>query len=321
MPGNLTPISPQDQVLFVGSCFAENIGSELASRKFNCSVNPFGVLYNPASIRLCFQELRKEIRTEDFLFETESGWHSWLHDSHFDHPDRNTCLDMLSGICQDTLERLKKGHTLFLTLGTNHVYRLKDRRLIVGNCHKQPGRMFDEYALDTEACAEELKTIVNLCLDMNPNLRIVWTVSPYRYAKYGFHESQLSKATLLLAVDRICRQYPDHCCYFPAYEIVLDELRDYRFYKEDMLHPSEQAVRYIWECFQQTFLTPATRDFIREWEEIRRAMEHRPARPESAAYRSFLSKTLLKLESIRKKYPNLALSYEFDWLSSRLNTD
>lgn len=317
LPKHLAPISPQDQVMFTGSCFAENIGSEMASCKFTCSVNPFGVLYNPASIRLCFQELQDDFPVEDFLFESNGLWHSWLHDSSFNRDSRQECLAHLQRTLRETREQLRRCHTLFLTFGTSHAYQLKDSRTIVGNCHKQPSRLFEEIILDTDRCAKETETIVALCRQINPQIRIILTVSPYRYAKYGFHGNQLSKATLLLATDRVCRNHPE-CFYFPAYEIVLDELRDYRFYKEDMLHPSAQAVTYIWECFQQTFFTPSTLSFLKEWKEIRQGMAHKPVQPESEAYKVFLSKILLKLESIRKKYPNLALSYEFDWLSSRL---
>lgn len=317
LPKHAEPINPQDQVLFAGSCFAENIGSEMAAHKFTCAVNPFGVLYNPASIRLCFEEVREEFPVGDFLFEANGSWHSWLHDSTFSRSTREECLSHLCQSLDTVREELRRCHTLFLTFGTNHAYRLKESGVVVGNCHKQPGRLFEEIQLDTDRCAEEIRATIALCRQWNPQMRFVLTVSPYRYAKYGFHGNQLSKATLLLALDEVCRTEAG-CLYFPAYEIVLDELRDYRFYKEDMLHPSAQAVAYIWECFQKTFFTPATQTFIREWEEIRRALEHRPLHPESEAYKVFLSKTLLKLVSIRKKYPNLALSYEFDWLSTRL---
>ena len=318
LPDGILPLNPLDQTLFVGSCFAENIGGEMAARKFPCTVNPFGVLYNPASIRLCFQELTGDVQPEDFLFESETGWHSWLHDSSFYGNSHEECLKELLDQQKETRRQLQKAHTLFLTLGTNRAYRLKEQNLIVGNCHKQPSRLFEEITLDVRSCTQELETVIGICRQENPGLRIVFTVSPYRYAKYGFHGSQLSKATLLLAADEVCRAHPDSCFYFPAYEIVLDELRDYRFYKEDMLHPSTQAIAYIWECFQQTFFTPETKEFVKEWESVKRALEHRPTHPESKAYKDFLSKTLLKLESIQKKYPNLALSYEFDWLSSRL---
>lgn len=318
LPNRISPLTPLDQTFFVGSCFAENIGSEMAARKLPCTVNPFGVLYNPSSIRLCFQELTGEISPADFLFNSDSAWYSWLHDSSFCGNSREECLKELQDHLKETRSQLQQAHTLFLTLGTNRAYRLKESNLIVGNCHKQPGGLFEETTLDVQSCIKELETIIGLCLQENPGLRFVFTVSPYRYAKYGFHGSQLSKATLLLAADAVCCAHPDFCHYFPAYEIVLDELRDYRFYKEDMLHPSPQAVAYIWECFRQTFFSPETQEFVKEWETIKRALEHRPSRPNSKAYQDFLSKILLKLESIRKKYPNLALSYEFDWLSSRL---
>lgn len=317
LPVKMTPICPEDRLLFIGSCFAENIGMELLRRKFLCTVNPFGVLYNPASICLCMQETLCP-PAADSIFRTEHGWSSWLHDSTFTRDRKAECTAHLQQNIIRTRQEIEQAHTLFITLGTNHAYRLKSSGIIVGNCHKQPARLFDEEIMSIEECVHELETTVTLCHAANPSLRIVFTVSPYRYAKYGFHGNQLSKSTLLLAVDSVCKKNPETCFYFPAYEILLDELRDYRFYKEDMLHPSAQAISYIWECFQKVFFQSETQQFIQEWEEIKKAMEHKPLHPESEAYRLFLSKTLLKLESIQKKYPNLALSYEFDWLSSRL---
>ena len=154
---------------------------------------------------------------------------------------------------------------------------------------------------------------------INPGLRVVWTIRPYRYLKYGAHGSQLGKAVLLLAVDELCRA-DSRCSYFPAYEIVLDELRDYRFYAEDMVHPSPVAVSYIWECLSEHCFSPALKTYIKEWEQINKALSHRPLHPESEAYRTFLRQTLLKLEQLNEKYPNLVLSSEYDRLKDLLKS-
>ncbi len=195
--------------------------------------------------------------------------------------------------------------TAFLTLGTNHVYRLKETGEIVDNCQKRPQSLFTEEELSIAQCIESLAETVSLLRQMNQDIRIVLTVSPIRYRKYGYHGSQLSKSTLLLAVAKL-QQDDDRLTYFPAYEIVNDELRDYRFYAEDMLHPSQQAVEYIWERLSETYLSDDARQFIAEWQPIKAALRHRPFNPDSEAYRAFMAKTMLKVEALQKKYPTFA---------------
>lgn len=251
-------IRPCCRMLFVGSCFADSMGRRFVDDKFRAVVNPFGVMYNPASV---------------------------LH----------------------TVERYEgePPEVAVLTLGTNHVYILKETGEIVDNCRKRPQRLFREELLTVDVCLDYLSRAVETLLSRNPDVRVVVTVSPIRYAKYGFHGSALSKAVLLLAADRLVAAYPDVVEYFPAYEIVNDELRDYRFYSEDMLHPSQQAVAYIWERFAEAFFSEDTRRFLEEWRPIKEALAHRPFRPDSDEYKEFLAATMRKAELLARKYPDM----------------
>lgn len=250
-------IEPLEQILFVGSCFADNIGQRFVENKFRATVNPYGVMYNPVSI------LHTVMRTSDTF------------------------------------------PVAFFTLGTNHVYRLKETGEIVDNCKKRPHHLFQEETLTVSQCADYLRQAIALLQSRSADVEVVLTVSPIRYRKYGYHGSQLSKATLLLAADEVAKMPNVH--YFPAYEIVNDELRDYRFYATDMLHPSEQAVDYIWERLCETYLSDRARQFLSEWQPVRQALGHKPFAPESEAYRTFMNKTMLKVEELRKKYGNFAL--------------
>ena len=247
-------IGPCEKMLFVGSCFADSIGRRFQEEKFQAVVNPFGVMYNPASI---------------------------LH----------------------TIQRWEgRASTAFLTLGTNHIYRLKETGEIVDNCQKRPQSLFIEEELSVDACADYLQQSINLLRQINPEMRIVLTVSPIRYRKYGYHGSQLSKATLLLATRQVAG-----ASYFPAYEIVNDELRDYRFYQADMLHPSDQAVEYIWQRLSEVYLSDEAKAFLKEWAPLKAVLNHKPFDPESLDYKALMDKTMLKVAALSEKYPNFAL--------------
>ncbi|MCM1108842.1 MAG: GSCFA domain-containing protein [Clostridium sp.] len=304
LPEPLFRLSPTDEMLFVGSCFAENVGRLLSDSRFRCRVNPFGVLYNPVSIAAV---LRLSVGTrmlDEADFFCEGGrWHSWLNDSSFDADGYRECRIRLEEVVADVSREWTDCKALFLTLGTNRLYELADCGYPVGNCHRQPTRMFRERALTVEETVGVLEEALCDVWSRAVGLKVVFTVSPYRYAKYGFHESRLGKSVLLLAVDALCGRYPDRCMYFPAYEILLDELRDYRFYADDMLHPSATAVRYIRECFARVFLTDESLAYQREWEAMNRALAHRPLHPGSDAHRQFVRKTLDKLEQMEQKYP------------------
>ena len=252
-----------EEMLFVGSCFADKIGARFTDEKFRTIVNPFGVMYNPASILHTIQRLSAQ-------------------------PD------------------LKSVKTAFLTLGTNHVYILNETGEIVDNCQKRPQSLFTEKELTVDECADYLQQAIDLLHAANPDMRIVLTVSPIRYRKYGYHGSQLSKAILLLAVNKVCSPPFGGVgggFYFPAYEIINDELRDYRFYADDMLHPSSQAVEYIWQRFSEVYLSPEAKAFLKEWQPLKAALNHKPFNPDSDEYRIFMDKTMLKIAELQKKIP------------------
>jgi hypothetical protein len=253
-------------MLFVGSCFADSIGQRFREEGFPVTVNPYGTMYNPASI---------------------------LHTIEKTQGVRNACV-----VTDDT--SFLPPCVVFLTLGTNRVYRLKETGEIVDNCEKRPQSLFTEEELTVDECADYLMKAIGLLRQTNPDVRIVLTVSPIRYRKYGYHGSQLSKATLLLAVEKVVRQTG---YYFPAYEILNDELRDYRFYAPDMLHPSQQAVDYIWERLVETFFSAEAKTFLEEWRPLKQALGHKPFHPDSPEYLRFQEQTRRQLESFKKKYP------------------
>ena len=249
-------IKPTDRLLFVGSCFADNIGKRFVENRFNAVVNPYGVMYNPASV-----------------------WHT-------------TSLNPSQGG--------KPFDIAVFTLGTNHVYIEKETGEIVDNCQKRPQNLFEERELSVDECAEYLRRAITTPSrppQGEEKVSPLWgswrgviiTVSPIRYAKYGFHESQLSKAALLLASEQVAREY-DNEEVFPAYEIMNDELRDYRFYEPDMLHPSAQAVDYIYEQFKEMFFSEDAKQMEKEWQPIRQALNHRPFNPDGEEYKAFLAK-------------------------------
>lgn len=301
-------IAPCEEMLFVGSCFADNIGRRFKDEMFRATVNPFGVMYNPASI---------------------------LH----------------------TVERTDVvPRVAVFTLGTNHVYILRETGEIVDNCQKQPHRLFEERELTVEECKDYLLRAVNILRERRPDVRVIITVSPIRYAKYGFHGSQLSKATLLLAADQLIKEttlnressidkessfrkesnisiesninkesgfskessiskeisFNDEqggavVTYFPAYEIVNDELRDYRFYADDMLHPSSVAVEYIWQRMVETFFSDEAKTFLREWAPLKKGFSHRPLNPDGDEYKAFLAKLNSEAKLLKQRYKDMPL--------------
>ncbi len=268
-------IEPRERMLFVGSCFADNIGRRFVDDKFRATVNPYGVMYNPASIMHTVKRWTEEL----VAAQSEAS-------------------DSGSDVSQAINEAPQ---TAVFTLGTNHVYVLNETGEIVDNCRKRPQRLFTERELSVDECADYLREAVAMLRQINPSVRIIITVSPIRYAKYGFHGSQLSKATLLLAADKLTKEM-DNVVYFPAYEIVNDELRDYRFYREDMLHPTDQAVEYIWQRFGETFFSKQTVKFLEEWRPIKAALAHRPFNPEAEEYKKFLEKAKEGERELMERY-------------------
>ena len=259
-------IKPTDKFLFVGSCFADKIGGIFKDNHFHATVNPYGVMYNPASV---------------------------LH---------TITKEKEAGACYDVA---------IITLGTNHVYILNETGEIVDNCQKRPASLFTEKELSVEECADYLRQCVETLQEINPDIHIIFTVSPIRYAKYGYHESQLSKATLLLAVKGLRSKVKGNFSpftfhfsfsYFPSYEIMMDELRDYRFYADDMLHPSDLAVQYIYERFRETYFSVNAKAMEVEWQPIKKALSHRPFNADSEEYKSFIAKARADEEAFCKRW-------------------
>ena len=318
LPERETEIRHSERIMLFGSCFAENIGNLLKENKFRCDVNPFGVLYNPLSIANALNQILegKEYREED-LFFSGGLWHSWMHHSDFSAPSQEEALALVNSRLTKAKENLAKADWLVMTWGTAYVYIHQEMQKVVGNCHKQPDKTFRRLMLNAEAFVEECRDVLKKCREVNPNLKVLFTVSPIRHAKDGMHGNQLSKATLLLAIDEICRTCPN-CFYFPSYEIVMDELRDYRFYSDDMIHLSSKAVEYIWECFSRCYFSKETQAIMKEWAEVKRALDHKPFRPNSDAYRAFLSQIVLKIMQMKEKFPYLEVQKEMELCESRL---
>ena len=278
LPDRCVRIAPQSRLVLLGSCFATHIGARLRGAGLRTEVNPFGVLYNPESIALAVDALLDGEVGEDWLFYgRDEMWHSWLHATEFSAPDKDTCLGRVEGRFTAVREMLLQADVVCFTFGTNHVYEHEGR--VVGNCHKQPAAQFTERTLSVSDIVGRWCMLLKRLHEVNPKLQVIFTVSPYRYAKYGMVENQRAKAVLLLAVEQLVKGYAN-AHYFPAYEILLDELRDYRFYAEDMLHPSEQAVTYIWNRFTSWAFTPETVKFSQEWERTERDLAHRPLNPD-----------------------------------------
>lgn len=317
-PTDIQPLCPRiahgDKLLVMGSCFASHIGGRLAQMKWQAEVNPFGVLYNPSSIAEALSLLMdyRPLKEDTLTLFPDGGWNTWLHHSAYSLPDKDKSLTQINARMELAAKRLIEADVLVITLGTAWVYRLKENGRIVGNCHKMPDRMFVRQRLTVGDIVSEYVALLGRLWSVNPQLRILFTVSPVRHLKDGLHGNQLSKSTLLLAVDELCATFPGQCYYFPAYEIVVDELRDYRFYAEDMAHPSMQAVEYVWECFVEHCVDADAQAFMAQWVKVVRALEHRPFRPESEQYLQFVQQNLLKITDLKERYPYIEVDKEID---------
>ncbi len=299
------------KVLLVGSCFADEIGEKMVRGGFDAMVNPFGTLYNPASIAVNLLRALSEKEVElprssiipsvgasistwgtpvdrcgarrltgvgHTVFEDAEGrWHSWLHHSSFSSTDVATVVERINSTTHRVADFLRGADVLIVTLGTAIIYRLKETGMLVANCHKQPDSLFVRERLNAYDIVDQWQMLLQLLESVNPKLKVIFTVSPIRHKRDGYHVNQISKGILLQAVDEIVNgQLPNSKCgYFPSYEIMMDELRDYRFYADDMIHPSTQAVEYIWQRFQDTYFDNKTKDVVAKATKEWRQSQHR----------------------------------------------
>lgn len=266
-------------MMLIGSCFADNIGAKLSEAHFRCYVNPFGTLYNPMSVAESLRQIRANrtyTQTDREVFNSSDDiWHSWMHHSRFSANSAEKLISNINASINEAHNELAKCHLLIITLGTAYVYRLKEDCRIVANCHKISESTFMRTRLTVDEIVDEWTPLLNELQQVNPEIKVMFTVSPIRHKRDGLHANQLSKATLLLAVDRLCQLNSSQCIYFPAYEIMMDELRDYRFYADDMVHPSPLAVEYIWERFCDAFFDKQTMEKAIAWRKHEAANRHR----------------------------------------------
>lgn len=320
IPKNVPKVSHSDEVLVLGSCFAEHIGRMLVDSKFRCDVNPFGILYNPHSIHIALKQImEKKQYTDADLFFFNECYRSYMHHGTFADSSLEKTLLRINNRIEEAHRALPHINYLLLTFGTSWVFTLKETKRVVSNCHKMPANTFERIRLSVDEIVEDYTRLIQDILALNSECKILFTVSPIRHAKDGAHENQLSKAVLLLTIERLQALFPKQAFYFPSYEIVLDELRDYRFYNEDMNHPSGVAIGYIWERFSDCFFSTETQTIIKESQKIKKDLLHRPVNKDSDGYRAFLKQIVLKINAIEEKYPNLDFEKEKERCHTLLN--
>ena len=300
-------INYNSKLMFLGSCFTENIGNKFADLFFDFDINPFGILYNPKSIFNSLNILlKKDFLTDENLIFYNESWFSFFHNSKFSNTNKTDCLQNINSRIEKSSDFLKQTDYLFLTFGTSFIYNLISNGQTVSNCHKYPAKEFEKKQLTVENIFDDYLNLIQNLKKHNPNIKIIFTVSPIRHWKDGAIENQLSKSILFVAIHKILNQF-NNVFYFPSYEIQMDELRDYRFYSEDMLHPSQVAVNYIWKRFSETYFSAESKLLISEIEKLNQAKNHRPFNSKSDNYLSFLKSNIEKIEQLSKKNKNLKL--------------
>lgn len=292
-------IAHSDRILLLGSCFTDHIGGFLSDRQFRVLSNPFGISYNPVSLSRCL--LGVDFQESDF-FENGGIWRHWELHSELAHPEFQQAMAKAQEANRTAQEFLATVDVLMVTLGTSEVFELQSTGDIVANCHKMPSAAFQQRRLSVSETVNVLKEAFEKIRLLRPDVKIVLTVSPVRHLRNGAVENQRSKAVLHLACDELVATTPN-TWYFPAYELLMDDLRDYRFYASDMLHPSETAVEYIWERFGQAFFEAPTAQLNQQIEKINTGLRHRPFNPDTAQHQAFLEKIQVQIAQLQAKYP------------------
>ena len=302
IPKSSSPISHNSKILSLGSCFAQSIGQKMLNSKLDIFINPFGTIFQPNALAdLLVAGISGNQADQNLVSERDGLFFHYSAHSDLVGKSKNELLEKLNQRIELTGGYLKTGTHLILTLGTAWVYELKKTQTLVANCHKQPSDLFEKRLLRLEEMKLALGNLFSKLSIFNPTLKIVLTVSPVRHIKDGIPENQLSKSLLRVLCDALENEF-ENVSYFPAYEIMMDELRDYRFYKSDMIHPSEQAENYIWDKWAGAFFTPLTQKKVNQIFKIKLELEHRPLNPGSEANRQFLEKLLEKLERLQPEF-------------------
>lgn len=297
-------IDYSSRMILFGSCFSEHIEKKFDYFKFNSFSNPFGILFNPKAIeKSVYQCVKKIDYTEQDLIKYKETWLSLDHHSRFNQRRPETILEHINETIASGHQALLNASHVFITLGTSWVYTWKEEDRIVGNCHKIPQKYFNKELLSLKDITSSLKSIINLIKSINTEAVFVFTVSPVRHLKDGFTENTWSKSLLHAAIHELKKEMD--ISYFPAYEIMMDDLRDYRFYKSDLIHPNEMAVDYIWETFKTVWISKEAKELMADIDTVQKSLEHRPFDPDSDAHKRFLEKTDEKILKLRQQLPEI----------------
>jgi hypothetical protein len=290
----------------LGSCFAVNIAEKLDYFKFQNTSNPFGILFHPLAIEklIDFAVFQKQFTEKDVFFH-EERWHSFDVHSDLSNPNKEELVATLNATLRATKQQLEEATHIVITYGTSWVYRNIEQDVVVANCHKVPQKQFIKQLLSVDEIRESMGNTMQLIHSINPNCKLIFTVSPVRHLKDGFVENQLSKSHLIAAIHDKIKSQLANLDYFPSYEIMMDELRDYRFYGEDMLHPNQVAIDYIWERFSQTYIAEASYKTMKEVETIQKGLAHRPFSPDSESHQHFLLKLQKRMSGLQSQFPKI----------------
>ncbi len=312
-----------EKILLIGSCFTENIGEKLQKHKFSILENPNGILFNPVSVAEALEAYIGNKRyTRDDVFEYNETWHSWKHHSRYSGITLEGCLDKINRSTERAHHFLQHTDHLLVTLGSAWLYTLTAEALlaepgsVAANNHKAPANWFLKRLMQPEEVKSILSGMLQKLFAFNPQLQVIFTISPVRHLREGAIENNRSKAVLIQAVHEIVEQY-EAAYYFPAYELVIDDLRDYRFYAEDLVHPNYQATQYVWEKFTDACMSLETRNLMKEIAEINLAFQHRPLNPGTAQHKKFLESYERKLLLLQEKHPYLDIKAELDYFTQR----
>ncbi len=303
-------ISYADKLFFIGSCFSEEVAKQFSQVKFQVLSNPFGTLYNPASIFFAVQRIiqNKKVTEEDF-FLSDGVYKSFAFHSSLAGTHLHELIDKVNAVIHKSHEFLKQASWNFITLGTSYVYRHKTQKKVVANCHKLPANTFDHFLLSLDEVHSYLNDTVSILQQFNPQINIVFTVSPVRYLSYGAFENQVSKSLLFVALHKLLEKEKD-CRYFPAYELFMDELRDYRYYDRDLIHPSALGVEHVWNRLVETVVDENSQQLMKQVYAVVAACKHRPMFPESTSYLQHKSNLMQKIVKLQNEYPFLDFTEE-----------
>ena len=295
-------IDYQSKILLLGSCFSENIGDKLSYFKFQSTQNPFGILFHPKAIEnLITNTSNKKVYSSDDLIYQNEIWHSFDAHSSLSSASENELLNKLNVAISLTNKKIKEASHIVITLGTSWVYRYIEIDTIVANCHKIPQKKFLKELLSVSEISESLARSISLIKSINSDAAVIFTISPVRHLKNGFIENTQSKSHLIAAIHTLVNE--QDVSYFPSYEIMMDELRDYRFYAEDMIHPNKTAINYIWRKFIDTWFSEETKSIMKEIDEIQKGLLHRPFHEDSKLHQQFLLKLEQKKSSLQERLP------------------